>query len=60
VSGVVFLYGYLRAMVRREERVADPEFRAFVRRELRERARGEIAQRVSRRDAPVSVPASGH
>jgi poly-beta-1,6-N-acetyl-D-glucosamine synthase len=37
VSGVAFLFGYLRAAVTRMEKVDDPAFRSFVRRELRGR-----------------------
>ena len=37
VSGVSFLYGYCRAAARRVERVPDPEYRRFTRRELRQR-----------------------
>jgi biofilm PGA synthesis N-glycosyltransferase PgaC len=38
VSGAAFLYGFSRAWVRRVERVPDPAYRAFTRRELRRRA----------------------
>lgn len=37
VSGLAYLYGYLRSAVQRTPRVDDPAFRRFVRRELRER-----------------------
>ena len=37
VSGLAFLYGYLRAAVTRTEQVPDPEFRRFTRNELRRR-----------------------
>jgi len=37
LSGVAFLYGYLRSAARREPRVDDPAFRRLVRRELRAR-----------------------
>jgi hypothetical protein len=37
LSGAAFLYGYLRAAAQRRTRVEDPEFRSFVRRELRGR-----------------------
>jgi GT2 family glycosyltransferase len=37
ISGLAFLYGYLRAALRRSPRVEDEEFAAFVRRELRDR-----------------------
>jgi hypothetical protein len=37
LSGAAFLYGYLRAAVQGRERVEDPEFRSFVRHELRGR-----------------------
>jgi poly-beta-1,6-N-acetyl-D-glucosamine synthase len=46
LSGVAFLYGYLRSAVQRVPRVADPAFRKFVRRELRARIRGELARRL--------------
>jgi glycosyltransferase involved in cell wall biosynthesis len=42
VSGVAFLYGYARAAARRTERVPDPDFRRFVRRELRRRMVGAV------------------
>jgi poly-beta-1,6-N-acetyl-D-glucosamine synthase len=37
VSGIAFLWGYARAALRRIERVPDPEYRRFTRRELRRR-----------------------
>jgi len=37
LSGVAFLFGYLRAAVRRVTRVPDPAYRNFTRRELRRR-----------------------
>jgi len=37
LSGIAYLYGYLRSAARREPRVADPAFRRLVRRELRSR-----------------------
>ncbi|HEY5287240.1 MAG TPA: glycosyltransferase [Solirubrobacteraceae bacterium] len=37
LSGIAFLYGYLRSAVRRVPRVEDRDFRRFVHRELRER-----------------------
>jgi len=37
LSGLAFLYGYARAAARRVERVPDPSFRTYARRELRER-----------------------
>jgi len=49
LSGLAFLYGFLDSAARRVPRVEDPEFRAFVRRELRERARIEFAARTGRR-----------
>lgn len=42
LSGVAFLYGYLRSAVRRVPRVEDPDFRLFVRRELRGRMLGAL------------------
>jgi biofilm PGA synthesis N-glycosyltransferase PgaC len=40
LSGAAFLYGYLRAATRRVERVPDPDYRRFARRELRTRMLG--------------------
>jgi biofilm PGA synthesis N-glycosyltransferase PgaC len=40
LSGVAFLYGYLRSAAYRIPRVEDPAFRRFVRSELRARMRG--------------------
>ncbi|MDX6601867.1 MAG: hypothetical protein QOF13_1069 [Solirubrobacterales bacterium] len=37
LSGIAFLYGYIRAAGRREDRVEDERFRRFVARELRDR-----------------------
>lgn len=43
LSGLAYFWGYLRAGLRRTPRVEDPEFRRFVRRELRGRmARARI------------------
>ena len=39
LSGAAFLWGYVRSALRREERVEDEEYRRFVARELRQRAR---------------------
>jgi hypothetical protein len=60
VSGVAFLYGYVRAAVMRTARVEDPEFRDFVRRELRHRARSELAQRLPLPRAPLPLADRGH
>jgi glycosyltransferase involved in cell wall biosynthesis len=57
LSGVAFLYGYLRSAVRHVPRVEDPEFRVFVRRELRGRMLGALgggaAGRASARPSPA-------
>ncbi len=46
VYGLAYLYGYLRAVARRTERVPDPAYRRFTRRELRRRmARALLATR---------------
>jgi poly-beta-1,6-N-acetyl-D-glucosamine synthase len=58
ISGVAFLYGYVRAALTRAPQVDDPEFRRFVRRELRQRARGEIVQRITLQRG--EVPLVGH
>ena len=42
ISGIAFFYGYVRAAVRRVERVPDPEFRRFARQELRTRMRDAV------------------
>ena len=42
LSGLAFLYGFARAAVRRVERVPDPEYRRFARRELRQRILGAV------------------
>jgi biofilm PGA synthesis N-glycosyltransferase PgaC len=60
LSGVAFLYGYLRAAVLRTPRVEDPEFRDFVRRELRQRARSEIAQRLPLARTALPLADRGH
>ncbi len=43
ISGLAFLGGYLEAALRRVPRVEDPEFRRFVRAELRGRMRAALA-----------------
>jgi biofilm PGA synthesis N-glycosyltransferase PgaC len=45
LSGVAFLYGYVRAAARRVEQVPDTEFRRFARRELRRRMRAAVLPR---------------
>jgi poly-beta-1,6-N-acetyl-D-glucosamine synthase len=45
ISGVAFFYGYVRAAAVRTERVPDPDFRRFVRRELRQRMVGAVVPR---------------
>lgn len=42
VSGAAFLYGYLRAAARSTPRVGDRDYRRFMRRELRLRARQRV------------------
>jgi hypothetical protein len=44
LSGLAYLYGYLRAAARRAPRVEDEEFRAFVRREVSQRRRAPLAR----------------
>ncbi len=61
ISGVAFLYGYLRSAALRVPRVEDREFRGFMRRELRARAQRELAGRAGRRHGglvPVSTSGS--
>jgi poly-beta-1,6-N-acetyl-D-glucosamine synthase len=47
ITGLCFLYGYLRAAVKRVERVPDRDFRRFTRRELRRRMLGAGLQQGS-------------
>lgn len=47
ITGLCFFYGFLRAAVRRVERVPDREFRRFARQELRQRMLGAVIPRVS-------------
>jgi biofilm PGA synthesis N-glycosyltransferase PgaC len=53
LSGVAFLYGYVRSAVRRTPRVEDPAFRLFVRRELRARMLGALRRRGGTGQAPA-------
>jgi biofilm PGA synthesis N-glycosyltransferase PgaC len=46
ISGLAFFYGYVRAAVRRTERVPDREFRRFAQRELRRRMLDGVTARV--------------
>jgi poly-beta-1,6-N-acetyl-D-glucosamine synthase len=48
LSGVWFFYGYVRAAVRRVQRVPDSEYRRFTRRELRQRLYGGLLARALR------------
>ncbi|HEY1358479.1 MAG TPA: glycosyltransferase family A protein [Thermoleophilaceae bacterium] len=45
ISGFAFLYGYVRAALKRTPRVADDEFRSFVRGELRGRMAAKLKAR---------------
>ena len=45
LSGLAFFYGFARAAARRVERVPDPDYRRFTRRELRRRMLGPLAPR---------------
>jgi hypothetical protein len=61
LSGAAFLYGYLRSAAHRVSRVQDPDFRRFVRRELRGRMSGALGlapgwSRPGRRDQAYSSP----
>lgn len=47
LSGLAFFYGYVRAAVRRVERVPDREYRRFTQRELRRRLLGAVLPRHS-------------
>jgi len=58
LSGVAFLYGYLRAAVLRQGRVDDEQYRRFVARELRGRARhaANLKGRIGIRSETAKVP----
>jgi hypothetical protein len=53
LSGLAFLAGYVSAALRRVPRVDDPDFRRFVRAELRAR----LTRPIRGRSRPTSVPA---
>ncbi len=57
VSGAAFMYGYLRAAARGIEQVADPAYRRFTRRELRQRMIGAVAP-AAVRSTPVRTAGS--
>jgi poly-beta-1,6-N-acetyl-D-glucosamine synthase len=46
LSGLAFLYGYMRSALRRENRVEDDRYRRFVARELRARAGAALTRRA--------------
>jgi hypothetical protein len=48
------------AAAARSPRVEDPEFSAFVRRELRHRTRSKLAQRLPLPRAPLPLAGRGH
>ena len=58
LSGVAFLYGYLRAALLRQGRVDDEQYRRFVAHELRSRARNaaNLKGRIGIRSKPAKVP----
>jgi biofilm PGA synthesis N-glycosyltransferase PgaC len=58
LSGLAFLYGYIRSAVRRTPRVDDPAFSRFVRRELRGRMLGALGPAKSKRAGPSPLQAS--
>jgi poly-beta-1,6-N-acetyl-D-glucosamine synthase len=53
LSGAAFLYGYARAGARRVERVPDPDYRRFTRRELRGRMLGAVGWAGAGSDSPL-------
>src|ERR1051325_5547185 len=42
LSGFAFIYGYVRAAAQHVDRVPDPEYRRFTRREMRRRMGGAV------------------
>jgi poly-beta-1,6-N-acetyl-D-glucosamine synthase len=47
LSGVAFVHGYVRSVLRREDRIEDEQYRRFVARELRGRLRGAASVEAS-------------
>lgn len=58
LSGVWFAYGYAKAALGPTAAVADPQLRAFIRREQRERIT-RLAQKLTGRDDRSQAPADG-
>ena len=58
LSGIAFLYGYVRAALRREDRVEDDQYRRFVAAELRGRVRSAARRRagISNLSEEMQVP----
>jgi poly-beta-1,6-N-acetyl-D-glucosamine synthase len=58
LSGIAFFYGYARAALRHEDRVEDEQYRRFVARELRHRARpsGVLRKLIADRPKAMKVP----
>jgi poly-beta-1,6-N-acetyl-D-glucosamine synthase len=56
LSGLAFLYGYVESALRGVERVEDPAFRTFVRRELRARLLGPLRRRAGRSPVRFAAP----
>jgi hypothetical protein len=58
LSGIAFLYGYIRAALQREDRVEDEQYRRFVTRELRDRVRSAARRRagISNLSKEMKVP----
>jgi poly-beta-1,6-N-acetyl-D-glucosamine synthase len=48
ISGIAFLFGYIRAAIRRTARVEDPAYRRFTRRELHLRMVDAVSDMVAR------------
>jgi glycosyltransferase involved in cell wall biosynthesis len=58
LSGLAFLFGYVSAAARRAERVPDPAYRRFTRRELRRRMARALTPRRLRPSATLMAPGS--
>lgn len=56
LSGLAFLYGYLRAALRRQGRVDDEQYRRFVAQELRGRVRAAANLKIGNRSERAKVP----
>ncbi|MBV9802220.1 MAG: glycosyltransferase family 2 protein [Solirubrobacterales bacterium] len=58
LQGAAYAFGYVRAFARRRQRVHDPEYRRFTRRELRQRLIDALTKRAPTTVAAAQLPSS--